>query len=141
MARALITMPKTARHGEIIEVRTLIAHPMETGYRPGENGAILPRNLIRRLTCRYADGAGEAVVFSAELYPAIAANPFISFSRSLPPAACCASMWEGDNGLRADREREPDRHMRPAWRRCCCWARSRQRPRQAPTRAARASIS
>ena len=51
MARALITMPSVAKRGEVIEIRTLIAHPMETGYRPGDDGKILPRNLIRRFTC------------------------------------------------------------------------------------------
>ena len=75
MARALVTMPKTAKRGEVIEIRTLIAHPMETGYRPGEDGAIVPRNLIRQLICHYDD----VVVFSAELYPAVAANPLITF--------------------------------------------------------------
>ena len=57
----------------MIEIRTLIQHPMETGYRPGPNGRMLPRDIIRRFTCAY-DGE---VVFSAELHPAIAANPFI----------------------------------------------------------------
>ena len=99
MARALITMPKTAKRGEIIEIRTLIAHPMETGYRPGENGAILPRNLIRRLTCRYTDGQSDVVVFSAELYPAIAANPFLSFCTIATATGELRFSWEGDNGF------------------------------------------
>ena len=60
----------------MIEIRTLIQHPMETGYRPGPNGKLLPRDIIRRFTCVY-DGE---VIFSAELHPAIAANPFISFT-------------------------------------------------------------
>ena len=95
MARALVTMPKTAKRGEIVEIRTLIAHPMETGYRPGENGAILPRNLIRRFTCRYDD----VVVFSAELFPAVAANPFISFSTVATASGELRFSWEGDNGF------------------------------------------
>ena len=88
-------MPKTAKRGEIVEIRTLIAHPMETGYRPGENGAILPRNLIRRFTCRYDD----VVVFSAELFPAVAANPFISFSTVATASGELRFSWEGDNGF------------------------------------------
>ena len=43
MARALITMPRTAARGDVIEIRTLIAHPMETGYRRGDTGGTLPR--------------------------------------------------------------------------------------------------
>jgi sulfur-oxidizing protein SoxZ len=99
MARALITMPKTAKAGEVIEIRTLIAHPMETGYRPGENGAILPRNLIRRLTCRYFDGHDDALVFSADLYPAIAANPYIAFFTTATATGVLRFSWEGDDGF------------------------------------------
>ena len=95
MARALITMPSSAKRGEIIEIRTLIAHPMETGYRPGADGAILPRNVIRHLRCDY-DGA---TVFSAELHPAIAANPFISFRTVATASGVLRFTWEGDNGF------------------------------------------
>jgi sulfur-oxidizing protein SoxZ len=95
MARALVTMPARAKRGEIIEIRTLIAHPMETGYRPGPDGAILPRNLIRRLTCRYDD----VLVFSAELFPAIAANPFVSFCTVATISGVLRFDWEGDNGF------------------------------------------
>ena len=42
MTRALINVPTTARRGEIIEIKAMIAHPMETGYRTGPNGAIMP---------------------------------------------------------------------------------------------------
>ena len=45
-ARALINVPAKARRGEIIEIKTLIAHPMETGYRVGLNGALIPRDII-----------------------------------------------------------------------------------------------
>ena len=95
MARALITMNPTARRGEIVDIRTLIAHPMETGYRPGDDGQILPRNLIRRFTCRY----GDVVVFSAELFPAIAANPYVAFSTVATESATLSFTWEGDNGF------------------------------------------
>jgi sulfur-oxidizing protein SoxZ len=99
MARALITMPKTAQRGEIIEIRTLIAHPMETGYRAGPDGAILPRNLIRRLSCRYFDGHDDVEVFSADLFPAVAANPFISFFTIATASGTLRFSWSGDNGF------------------------------------------
>jgi sulfur-oxidizing protein SoxZ len=95
MARALITMPTTAKRGDVIEIRTLIAHPMETGYRPGADGAILPRNLIRRFTCHY-DGV---LVFSAELFPAVAANPYLSFSTVATASGTLRFAWTGDNGF------------------------------------------
>ena len=95
MARALITMPSVAKRGEVIEIRTLIAHPMETGYRRGDEGAVLPRNLIRRFSCVY-DGE---TVFSAELFPAVAANPLISFSTVATVSDTLTFTWEGDNGF------------------------------------------
>jgi len=95
MSRALITMPANAKRGDVIEIRTLIAHPMETGYRPGENGAVLPRNLIRRFTCHYDD----VLVFSAELFPAVAANPFIAFSTVATATGTLRFSWNGDNGF------------------------------------------
>jgi sulfur-oxidizing protein SoxZ len=95
MARALITMPATARKGEIVEIRTLIAHPMETGYRRGDDGAVLPRNLIRRFTCVY-DGE---TVFAAELFPAVAANPLIAFSTVATVSGTLTFTWDGDTGF------------------------------------------
>ncbi|MEO6407211.1 MAG: thiosulfate oxidation carrier complex protein SoxZ [Burkholderiaceae bacterium] len=95
MARALLTVPKTARRGEVIEIRALIAHPMETGYRPGAEGQILPRDLIRRFVCRY-DGE---VVFSADLYAAIAANPYLAFTTVATTSGTLEFQWEGDNGF------------------------------------------
>ena len=95
MARALITMPATAKKGEIIEIRTLIAHPMETGYRRGDEGSVLPRNLIRRFSCVY-DGE---TVFSAELFAAVAANPLISFSTVAAASGTLTFSWDGDNGF------------------------------------------
>ncbi len=95
MARALVTMAPTAKRGEIVEIRTLIAHPMETGYRASEDGVIQPRNLIRRFTCHYDD----VLVFSAELFPAVAANPFIAFSTVAVASGTLRFTWSGDNGF------------------------------------------
>ena len=95
MARALLKLPATAKPGEVIEIRTLIQHPMETGYRPGPNGKLLPRDIIRRFTCTY-DGE---MIFSAELHPAIAANPFISFTTVATVSGPLTFTWEGDNGF------------------------------------------
>lgn len=95
MARTLLTVPRNARRGDVVEIRALIAHPMETGYRPDENGNIVLRNIIRRFACRYN---GE-LVFSAELYPAISANPYIAFHVRATEAAPLTFTWEGDNNF------------------------------------------
>jgi sulfur-oxidizing protein SoxZ len=95
MARTLIHAPTSARKGELMEIRTLIAHPMETGYRAGADGRTLPRDILRRFTCRYND----EVVFSAELYPAIAANPYLAFNVVATASGALGFTWEGDNGF------------------------------------------
>lgn len=94
MARTLITVPP-ARRGETVEIRALIAHPMETGYRSGADGARLPRDILRRFTCRL-DGE---VVFAAELHPAIAANPYLAFPLVVRDAGTLTFTWEGDHGF------------------------------------------
>jgi sulfur-oxidizing protein SoxZ len=94
MTRALVNVPKTARRGEIIEIRAMIQHVMETGYREGPNGVTLPRHIIKRFVCKYA---GEEV-FSAELFPAIAANPYMAFSAIATESGTITFEWTDDKG-------------------------------------------
>lgn len=94
-ARTLIQLPAAARKGEVVEVRASIAHPMETGYRPGADGRVLPRDIVRRFTCRYN---GE-VVFAAELAPAISANPYFSFHLLAADSGTLEFEWQGDKGF------------------------------------------
>lgn len=95
MARALIHMPETARRGDVIEIRALIAHVMESGYRPGADGRVVPRDIIRKFGCRYN---GESV-FSAQLHPAISANPYIAFHTTATESGTLEFSWEGDKGF------------------------------------------
>lgn len=95
MARTLINAPTTAKRGEVIEIRATIGHPMETGYRPDDSGRVLPRNIIKKFTCRYN---GE-LVFSAEMFSAIAANPYLAFHTVALDSGTLALTWEGDNGF------------------------------------------
>ena len=68
---------------------------METGFRPGEDGQILPRNIIQTFSCRYN---GE-LVFSAELFSAVSANPYIAFHTVATDSGALVLNWEGDNGF------------------------------------------
>jgi sulfur-oxidizing protein SoxZ len=95
MARALINAPTSAKRGEVIEIRATIGHPMETGFRPGDDGKLLARNIIKRFTCRYN---GETV-FSAELFSAISANPHLAFYTVATDSGTLTLTWEGDNGF------------------------------------------
>ncbi len=94
MGRALINVPATAKRGQIIEIKALIAHPMETGYRTGPDGALVPRDIINRFLCTYN---GEEI-FSADLFPAIAANPFFAFTTIATESGTIAFRWIDDQG-------------------------------------------
>ncbi len=95
MARTLINAPKTAKRGEVIEIRATIGHPMETGFRPDDSGKVMPRNIIQRFHCRYN---GE-LVFSAEMFSAVSANPYLAFHTVATESGTLALTWEGDNGF------------------------------------------
>ncbi len=95
MARTLITMPRSAHRGDVIEIRALIAHMMETGFRSGSDGKLVPRDIIRRFSCRYN---GE-VIFTAELFPSIAANPYLAFYTVATESGQLEFSWEGDKGF------------------------------------------
>jgi sulfur-oxidizing protein SoxZ len=95
VASALINVPPRAKRGEIIEIKTLISHTMETGFRRTQLGAVIPRDIIRRFVCTY----NGTEVFSADLHPAIAANPFIVFSTIAIESGTLVFSWTGDNGF------------------------------------------
>ena len=97
MASALVNVPARARRGEIIEVKALISHAMETGYRRSQLGAPIPRDIIRLFVCTY----NGTEVFRAELHPAVAANPFFAFSTVATESGTIAFQWTGDNGFSA----------------------------------------
>jgi sulfur-oxidizing protein SoxZ len=97
VANALVSVPARARRGDIIEIKTLISHVMETGYRRSQLGARIPRDIIRLFVCAY----NGTEIFRAELHPAIAANPFITFSTIATESGTLTFTWTGDNGFSA----------------------------------------
>jgi sulfur-oxidizing protein SoxZ len=97
MARALINVPVSARRGEIIEIKALVSHEMETGFRRTQLGVPIPRDIITQFVCRY----NGAEIFRAEFHPAIAANPFIAFSTIATESGTITFEWTGDNGFSA----------------------------------------
>ena len=95
MARALVNIPAKAKRGEVITIRTLISHHMETGFRYSTTGAQIPRDIITTFVATYN---GEEI-FRAELFPAIAANPFITFFTTATETGTIEFEWTGDNGF------------------------------------------
>ncbi len=95
MTSALINVPKKAKRGDIIEIKTLMSHIMETGYRHTATGEMVPRDIITSFACRY----NGIEIFRADLFPAIAANPFISFFTVATESGKFEFEWIGDRGF------------------------------------------
>ena len=95
MASALINVPAKAKRGEIIEIRTLTSHIMETGFRRTAAGDLVPRNIITSFTCRY----NGTEIFRADLFPAISANPYLAFFTIAKDSGKFEFEWIGDNGF------------------------------------------
>ena len=92
--QARVQAPAAAAKDEIIQVRALITHPMETGLRHDGEGSIIPRKIIHAFTCRF-DGE---VVFGVDLHEAMAANPFLEFSVRAMRSGVLQFTWEEDGG-------------------------------------------
>lgn len=75
MAQTRIHVPARAAAGEIVELRAMVSHPMETGFRIDESGNNVPMHIVTDFACSFE---GEEI-FRARLQPGIAANPYLSF--------------------------------------------------------------
>ena len=98
MARTIVSVPPRAARGQVIDVKALVGHGMETGFRHTEGGALIPRDIIRSFTCSY----NGVEVFRADFQPAIAANPLIEFSTVATESGKLEFRWSGDNGFTAE---------------------------------------
>ncbi len=93
-SRTIVTMPTTAKKGEILEIRIIVQHDMESGFRHTETGQRIPRDIIRDFRCTYN---GDEV-FRVELHPAMGANPLIVFTTTAIESGTLEFKWSGDNG-------------------------------------------
>jgi sulfur-oxidizing protein SoxZ len=93
-AKPRIKLPDSAKVGEVIEIKTLISHVMETGQRKDQAGKPIPRNIIHTFEAKFA---GKAVI-TAKLYPGIAANPYLAFFMKVPGPGEMEFSWVDDAG-------------------------------------------
>ena len=98
MANVLINAPKTVRKGETIELKALILHPMETGFRPGANGQLIPRNIIEQFTATW----NGVEIFRMKMSPAVAANPYVSFFAVAKESGTIRFQCTGDRNFSAE---------------------------------------
>ncbi|MBA2126972.1 thiosulfate oxidation carrier complex protein SoxZ [Hyphomicrobium methylovorum] len=89
-----VRMPATAKAGEIIEVKTLISHEMESGQRKDAAGKLIPRHIINKFTATFN---GQEIL-SADWHPAISANPYQSFPVRATETGTFVFTWFDDDG-------------------------------------------
>ena len=73
-----VKVPKTAEVGELIEIKTLISHPMHSGRAVDGDGKLIPRRIINSFRASF----NGTVVMSVDLKPSVSANPFFTFTSS-----------------------------------------------------------
>jgi sulfur-oxidizing protein SoxZ len=96
MTRPRVRLPESAKVGDVIEVKTLISHVMETGQRRETDGKPIPRFIINSFTASFAG----AEVFKAELHPGISANPYLVFFMRVPGPGELELTWTDDSGAK-----------------------------------------
>ena len=89
-----VKVPKSAKAGEVITLKTLISHPMESGQRKDADGNVIPRQIINRFTC---DLNGQTVIDIA-IEPAVATNPYFEFDARVDAAGEFTFTWYDDDG-------------------------------------------
>lgn len=89
-----VKVPKSAAAGEVITIKTLISHTMESGQRKDSAGNVIPRQIINTFTCTFNDKP----VFSCDMLPAVSANPYFEFSAKMTESGTFKFVWVDDNG-------------------------------------------
>ena len=100
--RTRIKIPETASVGEIITIKTLASHRMESGHRTDKEGTAIPRKIINQFTCEFN---GEQV-FSCDLNPSVAANPYFKFTALITEAGTFKFTWIDDENDVTEAERK-----------------------------------
>jgi sulfur-oxidizing protein SoxZ len=85
---------KQAKKGELVEVKALVSHIMESGQRRDSAGNIVPRKILNKFTCT----VNGKEVFSADFEPAISANPYIQFKFKAQESGPVVLTWTDDDG-------------------------------------------
>ena len=89
-----LKLPTEAKKGEVIEIKTLMPHIMESGQRKDKDGKPIPRKIINKFACEF----NGKPVFACALEPAISANPYIQFDARIDEAGTFKFSWTDDDG-------------------------------------------
>jgi sulfur-oxidizing protein SoxZ len=94
LGNARVRVPERAKRGEVIEIRAMIEHPMESGFRLNNVGQPIPRHIVQSFTCHY-DGRE---VFRVKLHPAVSTNPYFLFHTVATRSGELHFEWKDDQG-------------------------------------------
>lgn len=94
MGTPRVRMPETAKRGEVVEIRTMVQHPMESGFRLDNQGREIPRHIVESFTCTY----NGKEIFRAKLHPAVSTNPFFTFYVAAVDSGDLVFTWNDDQG-------------------------------------------
>jgi len=89
-----VKLPKKAKAGDVVQVKTLATHKMETGNRKDKKGNKIPRLILNKFACTF----NGAEVFSADMHPSVSANPYISFFITAKESGTYDFTWTDDKG-------------------------------------------
>ncbi|MCK5445936.1 MAG: thiosulfate oxidation carrier complex protein SoxZ [Rhodospirillaceae bacterium] len=89
-----VKVPKTAAKGDMINIKTLVSHKMETGNRKGKDGKKVPRMILNNFKVTF----NGAAVFGADMHPAVSANPYIAFFMKAEKSGTFNFTWTDDSG-------------------------------------------
>lgn len=87
---------KEAKKGDLVEVKALVAHTMESGQRKDKDGNVIPRKILNKFVCT----VNGKEVFSADFEPAISANPYIQFKFRAEESGPVVLTWTDDDGTK-----------------------------------------
>jgi sulfur-oxidizing protein SoxZ len=96
-----IVMPATAKKDETVQIKSIIQHPMETGYRRDHRGEVIARDIIKRFVVTYLN----AEVFTADTTQGIASNPFFGFNLKATDTGDVVFTWTDEKGVTTEQTR------------------------------------
>lgn len=89
-----IRMPATAKAGDVVEVKTLISHEMESGQRKDKEGKLIPRKIINKFVAKF----NGKELMTVDWHAAVSANPYQSFFVRVPESGTFTFEWTDDDG-------------------------------------------
>ena len=89
-----LKLPKEAKKGDVIEIKTLMPHIMESGQRKDKDGKPIARKIINKFACEF----NGKPVFAVDIEPAVAANPYLQFYAKVDESGTFKFTWTDDDG-------------------------------------------